>query len=94
MSQIPLKLPRPQETYSPTHEDQRNRAIEQADAENQKVYKDILIIDRRLRIADPDGILWTLSVTRDGKLVLSSETGAVADFLLEDMTVVGEGTVT
>lgn len=94
MSQLPLKLPAPPDSYSKLYESQANRALEQADEGNQKKYQDIVIFGRRLQIADSAGVLWTLGATLDGRLYLYSENGAIYDTATEDAVLSASGTVT
>lgn len=68
-----MNIPRPPERYDRRSEDERNRAIEQADRQNVKKNEDIRIIAPvRLILPSPDGTEWVIAVDNSGNFAATS----------------------
>lgn len=63
-----MTLPNPPDRYTPSTEGARNREIEQADAQNYKRDRDVLIVGNRLVLRSPDGTLFQIEVSNAGAL--------------------------
>ena len=83
MSRVGMRLPEPPDKYSPPHEAQRNRELEQADGNNVKRGEDHHI-SGDLWLPDPDGIWWKVKVDRAGVLYTQSGLSAVLDSTLDE----------
>lgn len=68
-----MKLPSPPAEYSPIYEGEKNRIIEQSDAQNLKRVVDTEIVDpQRLILRSPNGTRWKLVVSNLGVLTASA----------------------
>lgn len=68
-----LQLPIPRDQYDRQYEDQRNRAIEQADRGSHKRGQDLeLGRNERIIMRSPDGARWALTVANDGTLSVAA----------------------
>lgn len=63
-----MRLQNPAPTYQQRLEAERNRQIEQADAENHKRNRDVEIGQGRLILMSPDGTRWNVTVSNAGAL--------------------------
>lgn len=61
-----MRLPLPAQGYSPRHESERNRVIEQADTQNHKRNRDVEIGQARLILTSDDGTRYEIDVSNDG----------------------------
>jgi len=87
-----LRLHPPQQEYDQRSETERNKALELADAQNQKRDSDIDVHGRSFKLASPNGTRYTLTVSDAGGLYLTNEsTQAVREFWAMEM---GDGVPT
>ena len=63
-----MKLPNPAGAYNPRMEIERNRQIEQADAQNRKQGRDVEIGNNKLVLRSPDGSRWQITVSNTGTI--------------------------
>lgn len=63
-----MKLPSPPSRYMLGAENQRNRVIEQADAENHKRNRDVEVGVGRVILTAPNGTRWAIAVSNAGVL--------------------------
>lgn len=68
-----MNIPRPPASYDQRTEQERNRAIEQADQLNLKKNEDLRIISPvRLIMDSPDGTEWVITVDNTGAFAATS----------------------
>lgn len=68
-----LKLPNPPARYDPVHEARRSAAIERADEDNLKSFRDLRLQPGcGIILRAPDGSEWKLSVDNSGALVTTA----------------------
>ena len=67
-----MKLANPPAGYSPTAEQERNRAISQADKENHKRNRDLEVGVARLILTSPNGTRWNVAVSDAGTITATA----------------------
>ncbi len=67
-----MRLSNPPPSYSPSHEAERNRTLEQADLFNHKRNADVEIGLARLILTSPNGTRYAVSVTNAGALTTTA----------------------
>jgi hypothetical protein len=68
-----MNLPRPTPDYNRRVEDERNRAIEQADSLNRKRTEDLRVVTPyRFILVSPDGTEWSIGIDNAGALTTTS----------------------
>lgn len=67
-----MKLAPPPGNYTPRHEIERNRQLEQADRRNVKAGQDWYVGASRIILTAPNGELWAITVSNGGTLSATS----------------------
>lgn len=67
-----MRLPLPSTSYSPRHESERNRVLQQADKQNHKRNQDVEVGPARLILTSDDGTRYEVGVSNAGAITVTA----------------------